>query len=289
MARRSLIPLTLVALMAVTTPATASNGGVGADDPVEKKRPRGSAKPRLTAFSVEPGRAFHAGRAVRVRFRIKDRSRHVRVHLELRSSGGRVLRRISLGQRRSGRRQRVAIPAASFPQRDLRVQIGARDPAGRGLTRTRRVSKQRRLVVRAHRFPIDGPFSYSGPDGRFGAARPGRTHQGQDLPAPEGTPVVAPRGGTVQHIAYQAEGAGHYVVLRGAGEDRTYVFMHLVTGSIPVREGQRVRTGERLGSVGNTGRSFGAHLHFEIWVGGWYAGGRPIDPLPSLKRWDSWS
>jgi murein DD-endopeptidase MepM/ murein hydrolase activator NlpD len=66
--------------------------------------------------------------------------------------------------------------------------------------------------------------------------------------------------------------------------------MHLQTGSIPVVIGQRVRTGDLLGRVGSTGASSGPHLHFEVWEGGgWYEGGHPVDPLPYLRRWDSWS
>jgi len=137
-----------------------------------------------------------------------------------------------------------------------------------------------------HLFPVVGTYSFGGKDSRFGAGRRGHTHQGQDIAAAQGTPVVAPRSGVVEVVRYQASGAGHYVVLDGAGEDRDYVFMHLVTGSIPVSEGQTVRKGALLGRVGNTGVSFGPHLHFEIWVGGgWYTGGHPIDPLPILRRW----
>ena len=46
-----------------------------------------------------------------------------------------------------------------------------------------------------------------------------------------------------------------------------------------------MRTGQRIADVGSTGESSGPHLHFEVWVGGWYAGGHPIDPLPLLEAW----
>jgi murein DD-endopeptidase MepM/ murein hydrolase activator NlpD len=139
------------------------------------------------------------------------------------------------------------------------------------------------VAVLGHVFPIQGPYSFGGPDARFGAKRDGHTHQGQDLVAAAGLPVVTPRGGTVKAIGYQAGGAGHYVVV---DSDRDYVFMHLEAGSIPGEEGDAVGTGQRIGRVGSTGRSSGAHLHFEIWDGkGWYTGGKPVDPLPFLQAW----
>ena len=197
---------------------------------------------------------------------------------------------IRLGPRTAGRDHAVLLTgreAGILPQGSYRLRLSARDTRGRRLRRAPGISSAGDLSVRHHRFPLDGPFTYGGADGRFGAERKGHSHRGQDLAAAEGTPVRAPRGGVVKAVQYQAAGAGHYVVLDGAGEDRDYVFMHLRTGSIPVREGQSVRTGQRIGEVGNTGRSFGAHLHFEVWTGGgWYSGGRAVDPLPLLRAWD---
>jgi murein DD-endopeptidase MepM/ murein hydrolase activator NlpD len=138
-----------------------------------------------------------------------------------------------------------------------------------------------------HVFPLVGSFDWGGRDARFGAKRRGHRHQGQDLGAATGTPVVAPHAGSVEAVEYQARGAGNYVVLDSDGEDSDYVFMHLRTGSTQVVVGEHVRAGERIAAVGSTGESSGPHLHFEIWVGGWYIGGHPIDPLPLLKAWAS--
>jgi murein DD-endopeptidase MepM/ murein hydrolase activator NlpD len=135
-------------------------------------------------------------------------------------------------------------------------------------------------------FPVQGPYSFGGEGARFGAGRTGHIHQGQDVVAAEGLPVVSPVNGTVFSVAYQAAGAGHYVVVAGA-DGRHYVFMHLQAGSIVVAKGAPITAGQRLGSVGNTGASEGPHLHFEIWVNGWWAtkASAPIDPLPELQAW----
>ena len=99
---------------------------------------------------------------------------------------------------------------------------------------------------------------------------------------------MAPRPGFVSWRAFQKDGAGHYVVLRG-DDGRDYVFMHMVDGSVLVQKGQAVAAGQQLGAVGSTGRSDGPHLHFEIWPDGWYSSktSKPIDPLPDLLAWAS--
>ena len=71
---------------------------------------------------------------------------------------------------------------------------------------------------------------------------------------------------------------------KGTGTDNAY--MHLRQRAA-VQVGDAVYTGQELGEVGETGDAVGCHLHFEEWTApGWYNGGRPIDPLPDLKRWD---
>ena len=62
--------------------------------------------------------------------------------------------------------------------------------------------------------------------------------------------------------------------------------MHLREAAL-VEKGQRVRTGQLIGYVGDTGDASGCHLHFEMWTApGWYSGGAPYDPLPDLMAWD---
>jgi murein DD-endopeptidase MepM/ murein hydrolase activator NlpD len=141
-------------------------------------------------------------------------------------------------------------------------------------------------VAQSAWFPVVGSGWTFGDAGmRFGAPRTGHTHQGQDVAGPEGLQIVAPVAGTISWVSYQAAGAGYYVVERGT-DGRDYVFMHLMKGSTRVQIGQVVAAGKWLGNLGNTGDSSGPHLHFEIWVGGWYeTGGHPIDPLPQLQAW----
>jgi murein DD-endopeptidase MepM/ murein hydrolase activator NlpD len=137
-------------------------------------------------------------------------------------------------------------------------------------------------------FPVLGPHDFGGPEGRFGAPRSGHTHQGQDVMAACGTPLVAARGGTVQYSGYEGN-AGNYVVIDGKGTGSDFMYAHLAEPS-PLQTGDQVRTGQPIGVVGETGDATACHLHFEIWTApGWYQGGSPIDPLPYLEKWDRYS
>jgi murein DD-endopeptidase MepM/ murein hydrolase activator NlpD len=100
-----------------------------------------------------------------------------------------------------------------------------------------------------------------------------------------GTPLLAAHGGTVKFAGTQAL-AGNYLVIAtddGAGD---HVYMHLRDAAL-VKKGDAVATGQPIGFVGRTGDATACHLHFELWPApGWYTGGQPVDPMPSLKAWD---
>ena len=136
-----------------------------------------------------------------------------------------------------------------------------------------------------HEFPIRGPHGYGEFAASFGG---GRGHQGQDTFAACGTPLVAARGGKVQFKQYHSR-AGYDLVIDGARTGVDYTYMHL-RGPALVDEGDRVRTGQLIGYVGQTGDASACHLHFEMWTApGWYDGGHAFDPLPSLMAWDKMS
>ncbi|AXP41240.1 TPA: murein DD-endopeptidase MepM [Haemophilus influenzae 10810] len=98
-----------------------------------------------------------------------------------------------------------------------------------------------------------------------------RPHKGVDFSVSQGTPVIAPADGTVEKVAYQAGGAGRYVMLRHGREYQT-VYMHLSKSL--VKAGQTVKKGERIALSGNTGISTGPHLHYEFHING-----RAVNPL----------
>ena len=101
-----------------------------------------------------------------------------------------------------------------------------------------------------------------------------RFHKGLDLAAPEGMKVVPALSGTVVSAGYES-GYGNTVLIEHSGGLQTR-YGHL--GSINVKAGDSVASQDALGTVGNTGRSTGPHLHFEV-----IRMGNPVDPLARLN------
>lgn len=108
-------------------------------------------------------------------------------------------------------------------------------------------------------------------------------HRGQDFGAPAGTPILAAAAGRVIR-AGPASGFGMWIVIEHdiAGERVDTVYGHMWPAGVGVTEGEVVSAGQRIGSVGSNGQSTGPHLHFEVWEGGRFDGGRAVNPEPLL-------
>lgn len=109
----------------------------------------------------------------------------------------------------------------------------------------------------------------------FFGERWGRLHPGVDLAAPQGTPFTAVAAGTV--VLCRWNGGYGYNVVIDHGDGIVSVYGH--ASKLLCREGQQVRAGDRIALTGNTGHSFGAHLHFEI-----RQNDKPIEPLAFMRK-----
>ena len=131
----------------------------------------------------------------------------------------------------------------------------------------------------AQAYPIRGAHQYW--EG-FGGAR---GHEGVDVGARCGTPLVAAQSGRVRFVKYHPR-AGNYLVIDVAESVFDIAYMHLAEPAAAV-PGQSVTAGQPVGLVGDTGNASGCHLHFELWEGSYYGGGAPVDPMPYLLSLDN--
>lgn len=111
--------------------------------------------------------------------------------------------------------------------------------------------------------------------------RSGRLHEGIDFVPGNGAPVQAIADGTVRIATEQGGAYGVTVYIDHVidGSVITSHYSHMQYGSLQVTQGQTVKVGDIVGKTGNTGRSYGAHMHFELIVNG-----STIDPLPWLRE-----
>ena len=105
-------------------------------------------------------------------------------------------------------------------------------------------------------------------------------HQGLDFVPGAGSPIQSIADGVVSKVDGPSGALGNNVWIDHVvnGQKVTSVYAHMQTGSVEVREGETVTVGTIIGKVGSTGNSTGAHLHFEIVIGG-----VPVDPYPWLQ------
>ena len=253
----------------------------------------------VTDATTTPTRAFQFGvRRPTLSFVVNGSSANLDLRVDVVNSSGDVVRSRFLTDVPAGSVQKVAWGGIvnggkTAPNGAYRFAVRGNDGSSATISnRLKRKVRKASAATSAFRFrlyrfifPLRGSHTYG--DG-IGAARSHGGHQGVDVLARCGQPLVAARAGTVYYNDYQAGGAGNYLVIniKGGG---SHAYMHMPRQS-PLKVGTRVKTGQRIGRVGTTGSSSACHLHFEVWSApGWYQGGTFLDPMPMLRAWDRYS
>ena len=104
-------------------------------------------------------------------------------------------------------------------------------------------------------------------------------HDGTDIAVPWGTPVLAPAHGVVVFAGTMGDGAVVVVIAHDAGLVSMYAHLENRVFPLPVKAGDTVQAGDRIGNVGLTGVTTGTHLHWSVW-----RNGELIDPLSMIGR-----
>lgn len=293
----------VVALATWAACASAATGGAptptGAPPPPGSKAGAPSASPSagaltLLAAETTPRKSFFFGyRYPRLSYTLASSQAQNDIRIEVLDSAAEVVKtfyREDVAPNVANRIRWDGTTDAGRPARNGRYsfRIAPQTPAPPARRATSSTELGLSFAFYGYAFPILGKHEFGGSGGRFGAARSGHTHQGQDVMAACGVPLVAARGGRVQYSTWD-DAAGNYVVIDGKGTPYDFMYAHLAEPS-PLQVGDVVRTGQPIGIVGTTGSSSACHLHFEMWgPPGWYEGGSPFDPLPYLEKWDRYS
>lgn len=168
--------------------------------------------------------------------------------------------------------------AKSMDELDLLRETALRGGAMLGLAgptnHTATAADWLNMAAAPNLWPVEGRIS-----GTFGARidpfnGEGAFHKGVDISAPFGTPIMAPSDGVVSFADF-SNGYGRLIAIEH-GHGITTRYGHL--SAFAVTPGQHVQRGEIIGYVGLSGRSTGAHLHYEVWVRG-----TPVNPYKYLR------
>lgn len=222
--------------------------------------------------STQPASPKSAGRRSKgdVRSPSPNRSRQPSERLTNRSDGA-----VNSGQAKSNRRQQ-SNPRTSNPSsysQNLYQALKAE------INLSRLETLRTALLYFPARFPIpDGPRSVSSEFGlRLHPIQEDSSyHGGVDLPASRGTPILPPARGTVAKVG-QDSVSGRFVRISHAPLDMTSSFSHLNRAA--VKEGQKISLSDTIGTIGQTGRTTGPHLHYRV-----EDRGQPVNPADIYER-----
>lgn len=177
-------------------------------------------------------------------------------------------------------------PQPPGPPRDpVLPPPGAPSPTPPPIVQNPPANVQPELTKRGYVFPVYGPASFSD-DFRAGRASTG-WHHGNDIFAPFGAPILAVTDGELFLVGWNTIG-GNRLWLRD-GDGNEFYYAHLSAFSPVARDGARVRAGDVIGFVGNSGDALGTppHLHFEVHPVGllWLGYDGVVNPYPYLLAW----
>lgn len=179
-------------------------------------------------------------------------------------------RRLAIQQRRyqvqriDGLPAKMVTPPAAVIERIMREN--------KWIKAARQIDSPEPLFLSGWQWPAIGRISGVYGSQRILNGKPRQPHYGIDIAAPKGTPVVAPADAVVRLAESDLYYTGGTLIL-DHGHGLSSAFLHLAT--VDVRVGESVRRGQKIGTVGSTGRSTGPHLDWRI---NWFD--RRIDPAP---------
>jgi murein DD-endopeptidase MepM/ murein hydrolase activator NlpD len=146
---------------------------------------------------------------------------------------------------------------------------------------------QPQLTAGGYVFPVYGPHDFGDTFGAFRGDVSGDWHHGDDIFASLGAPVLACADGTVFSVGWNNVGGNRLWLRDGQGNE--FYYAHLSAYSPAAKNGNRVKAGEVIGFVGNTGDAEGTpyHLHFEVHPVAYLSLGYDgaVDPTPYLNAW----
>ena len=161
-------------------------------------------------------------------------------------------------------RHRLEGDLASFRAAQARITATLQASQGIGMLRAGPIVRGSGQLI----WPVSGPIT-----GQFGEFRGDHYHAGIDISAPGGTPIRAAATGKVVLMGVTG-GYGNYTCVQHTGAMAT-CYAH--QSGYATSQGAHVRQGQVIGYVGNTGHSFGNHLHFEVRING-----SPVNPMGYL-------
>ena len=207
--------------------------GLVLDDPLQDfgtYQPLGAPSPVRVAVS-KPRRIYYGGaqKAVFTYDVIGAGAMDLQVNL-VRSSDGKIVQSWDRPGSAPGAHNRViwngSVGGRVPPDGRYAFRVSALGASTAGLRTAPSAPDDESVSLYGHVFPVRGSHDFGGAGAHFGAGRSGHSHQGQDVFAECGTPLVAARAGKVKFSGFHAA-AGYYVVIDGKGTDVDYAYMHL--------------------------------------------------------------